>query len=80
MIVGIIIFKAILAFTLVDAEERQFCSLNGHYVEEKGCVCEPGWKGEHCAELDIAPASPNAFGFYDLKVPSWGGGAIFSEV
>ena len=43
-------------------------------------MCDLGWKGATCAVLDLAPASPFAFGFYDREVPSWGGGAVFSEV
>ena len=75
-----LLLEVLVTFTVVVAQEPQLCSLNGHHVEGKGCVCDPGWRGDRCAELDIPPASPKAFGFYDKKVPSWGGGAVFSEV
>ena len=79
MLLGFVLFfEAFLALTL--AAPKEHCSLNGHHSEGQGCVCDPGWKGATCAVLDLAPASPSAFGFYDRKVPSWGGGAVFSEV
>ena len=82
MLLGFILIEAFLTFTLAAPElQHKHCSLNGHYSEVKGgCVCDPGWKGATCAVLDLAPASPFAFGFYDREVPSWGGGAVFSEV
>ena len=83
MLLGLILLGASMTFAQVSPEEaqRKHCSLNGRHSEENGgCVCDPGWKGATCAVLDLAPASPSAFGFYDRKVPSWGGSAVFSEV
>ena len=82
MLLGFVLFGASLTFALASPDAlHKHCSLNGHHSEEKGgCVCDPGWKGATCAVLDLAPASPSAFGFYDRKVPSWGGSAVFSEV
>ena len=82
MLLGLILLGTSLTFALASPDaQHKHCSLNGRHSEENGgCVCDPGWKGATCAVLDLAPASPSAFGFYDRKVPSWGGSAVFSEV
>lgn len=42
------------------------CSLNGHVVGNQ-CVCESGWRGDDCGELDLLPL-PNIDGAYQTKV------------
>lgn len=59
------------------------CSLNGVLRSNSTCLCDPGWRGADCGELDLAPA-PSIDGAYQTKVDpadcatscgpsSWGG-------
>lgn len=73
-------------------ETDEDCSLNGicrgapgKYLENQtqGCECDPGWFGDDCGRLDLAPASKaNGYNHTDVTDPdyfgeygnsSWGG-------
>jgi hypothetical protein len=58
----------------------QHCSLNGRYDLARGlCDCDAGWKGPSCAQLDLLPASPTAYGLHFDATPTWGGTAVFDK-
>eukprot|EP00041_Stephanoeca_diplocostata_P036964 m.1375837 g.1375837 ORF g.1375837 m.1375837 type:complete len:428 (-) comp24961_c0_seq1:425-1708(-) len=69
------------------------CSLNGELRKRQDkstyCVCDSGWRGDDCGELDLLPV-PNLDGAYQTKVnmadcdvscgpSSWGGLPLLGE-
>ena len=50
------------------------CSLLGECNQGK-CICDPGWKGEKCGQVDLLPA-PRDGGYRNATLSSWGGNAI----
>ena len=39
------------------------------------CVCDTGWRGDDCGQLDLDPTPHVAYGFTSTSaVSSWGGG------
>ncbi len=51
------------------------CSLNGVCGRDGVCRCDPGWGGEQCATLRLAPAATEN-GYRHLNRSSWGGSVI----
>ena len=41
------------------------CQLSG-VCTSGACVCDPGWKGDHCGQLDLLPNAPNHFAYRPL--------------
>ena len=89
---SLIVFTAALQFTAAaSCETDEDCSLNGVCAPKcrvggrsvKECRCDPGWFGDDCGRLDLAPATrglgynqtlaanPDDFGPYGNA--SWGG-------
>merc|ERR1712241_1009492 len=50
------------------------CSLLGECTNGK-CICDPGWKGEKCGQVDLLPASRYG-GYRNESMSSWGGYSI----
>jgi len=50
------------------------CSLLGECVNG-GCLCDPGWKGERCGQVDLLPADRYK-GYRNDSMSSWGGHSI----
>ena len=51
----------VLALAVASAqscETESDCSLLGECVNSK-CVCDPGWKGHKCGQVDLLPALRN---------------------
>ena len=97
---GVLVLIMIQQIALTDAEAKisrssqlnepkdlqdKDCSLNGIYdASKQNCKCDPGWKGDMCSILSLAPAPPPKFpsrgivpGVAVPDVPTWGGGATF---
>ncbi len=51
------------------------CSLNGVCGRDGVCRCDPGWGGEQCATLRLAPAAAEN-GYRQPNRSSWGGSVI----
>ena len=51
------------------------CSLGGE-CKEGTCVCDAAWKGPHCVQLDLTPASPTPL-CDNGGDQSWGGNAVY---
>ena len=51
------------------------CSLNGVCGRDGVCRCDPGWGGEQCATLRLAPAAADN-GYRQPNRSSWGGSVI----
>jgi len=80
---GIILAQALFAFFAVGTacSTDEDCSLNG--ICNEVCRCDPGWYGDDCGHLDLAPATrwtgynhtnytdPSHYGKYGNS--SWGG-------
>jgi len=57
-----------------SCETETDCSLLGECVNGK-CVCDPGWKGHQCGQVDLLPAFRNG-GYRNATLSSWGGYSI----
>ena len=57
-----------------SCETETDCSLLGECVSGK-CVCDPGWKGHKCGQVDLLPASRYG-GYRNATLSSWGGYSI----
>ena len=57
-----------------SCETENDCSLLGECNNGK-CICDPGWKGEKCGQVDLLPASRQA-GYRNESMSSWGGYSI----
>ena len=53
------------------------CLLLGSCIRG-ACACDAGFKGKHCAVLDLLPGEPS-WGFVDPARPSWGGVPILHD-
>eukprot|EP01051_Picozoa_sp_SAG22_P016570 SAG22_NODE_2365_length_2654_cov_4.570254_1_plen_330_part_00 len=73
--------------TTSAAGSEEACALNG--VCETGqqqdgaagttaprCRCDPGWRGEHCSQLDLAPAERRTPGYRNSSMPTWYGSIV----
>ena len=50
------------------------CSLLGTCSISAACVCDPGWRGEDCGVLDLAPATRGSgYNLTSAGTSSWGG-------
>ena len=44
------------------------------------CVCDVGWRGSQCSQLDLLPAKRAAHGLpLNSRMPTWGGSAEFED-
>eukprot|EP00041_Stephanoeca_diplocostata_P018125 m.377693 g.377693 ORF g.377693 m.377693 type:complete len:396 (+) comp20926_c2_seq11:178-1365(+) len=66
-----------LAFPSPAQSADTSCSLLGTKVDGK-CVCDPGWKGEDCATMDLAPVAAIS-GYINHTYASWGGRPLFAN-
>ena len=57
-----------------SCETESDCSLLGECVDAK-CVCDPGWKGHKCGQVDLLPASRHG-GYRNATLSTWGGYSI----
>ena len=57
-----------------SCESESDCSLLGDCVIGK-CVCDPGWKGHNCGQVDLLPASRHE-GYRNTTLSTWGGYSI----
>lgn len=71
-----------------DAKDDHRCFGNGECVCGI-CVCNVGWRGAECSQLDLLPAKTKAHSFYksqnknlrgmNSENPTWGGAAWFED-
>jgi len=64
----------VLLLTLTQSwgcETEADCSLLGECTNGK-CICDPGWKGAKCGQVDLLPADRYK-GFRNESMSSWGG-------
>jgi hypothetical protein len=53
------------------------CSLNGVCnVSGAGCICNIGWRGLKCGELNLREVNRSAVGFNDSNISSWGAAIV----
>ena len=72
-----------LVATAAPCRDAAGCGLNGDCSPDErrsGCVCDPGWAGENCCVLDLAPAPTQARQAYMVNTSSWGGNVIKDPV
>jgi hypothetical protein len=56
------------------------CSLNGVCRPSDGaCVCDAGWMGSACEQLDLLPMPPMPAYGWDPNVTSWGGSPVLGD-
>ena len=51
------------------------CYFNGE-CRTGSCICDTGWKGTDCTELDLLPAPKTGAYGYAPNVSSWGGAPL----
>jgi len=62
-----------------DASDDHACFGNGECACGT-CVCDVGWRGPYCSQLDLLPAKRSAPGVpMDGGHPTWGGSAVFED-
>jgi len=62
-----------------DPLDDHTCFGNGG-CESGACVCDIGWRGPYCSQLDLLPAKRSAPGIpMDGGHPTWGGSAVFED-
>eukprot|EP00929_Paragymnodinium_shiwhaense_P105247 TRINITY_DN70176_c0_g1_i1.p1 TRINITY_DN70176_c0_g1~~TRINITY_DN70176_c0_g1_i1.p1 ORF type:complete len:478 (-),score=33.78 TRINITY_DN70176_c0_g1_i1:145-1578(-) len=67
--------------TKTSSSQPHACSANGDLVDD-ACVCDAGWRGKSCHELDTLPVHNDKLGYKnDTTAPwsSWGGSVIKSR-
>ena len=63
-----------------DSVDPHTCFGNGECGGDGVCLCDVGWRGAYCSQLDLLPANRSAFGLpMDGAMPTWGGTATFDE-
>ncbi|KAH9260556.1 hypothetical protein BASA81_001023 [Batrachochytrium salamandrivorans] len=63
-----------------NCQSESDCMFLGRCSDDQTrCVCEPGFTGSRCHELDLLPSSVN-FGFNNVNFPSWGGVVVRSHL
>jgi hypothetical protein len=66
--------------TSADVGSEEACALNGVCeTDQQGaprCRCDPGWRGEQCSQLDLAPAERRTPGYYNSSMPTWYGSIV----
>ena len=65
---------ALACASVWGCETEADCSLLGECVSGK-CVCDPGWKGHKCGQVDLLPAFRNG-GYRNATLSTWGGYSI----
>ena len=61
-----------------EAADPHACFGNGHCGADGVCLCDVGWRGAYCSQLDLLPANRTAPGLpMDGAMPTWGGTADF---
>ncbi len=66
---------------LMNDQNQSKCSCLGSFDTAQGkCVCEPGWNGATCSNLNTIPIpdSPEAYNkaIYTAEMPTWGGSIL----
>ena len=52
----------------------------GHCGADGKCICNVGWRGPTCAQLDLAPAKKASFGLpMNGSFPTWGGSGFMQD-
>jgi len=65
--------------TACGPDDEHACYGNGDCICNK-CVCDVGWRGPYCSQLDLLPASKEKQGIaMDGGHPTWGGSAIWEN-
>lgn len=55
------------------------CVLNG-ICKGGQCVCDPGWTGDRCNQLNLKPPDRlKPHGYYNGSMPTWGGDIIYED-
>ena len=70
-----------LAAVAAACKTEMDCQLNG-ICKQGSCVCDSGWRGTECDELDLLPAAsltPAYGGIMANHTTSWGGSVVQSE-
>ena len=73
--------RAAACSTSADCEENGSCS-----PDDGRCVCDSGWKGDSCGELDLLPAPPMGPNGYNrlhakpMGFSSWGGSIMHDDL
>merc|ERR1712241_1231172 len=65
---------ALACASVLGCQTEADCSLLGECVSGK-CVCDPGWKGHKCGQVDLLPAFRNG-GYRNATLSTWGGYSI----
>jgi len=65
--------------TACGPDDDHACYGNGDCICDK-CVCDVGWRGPYCSQLDLLPANKDKQGIsMDGRHPTWGGSAMFEN-
>ena len=67
-------------YTSCDRNDEHACMGLGYCDSHGQCVCNVGWRGPTCAQLDLAPAKKASFGIpMNGSFPTWGGSAFLQD-
>ena len=59
-------------------DDPHHCYGNGNCTADGLCLCDIGWRGAYCSQLDLLPARRGAHGLpLSTAMPTWGGSAAW---
>ena len=68
----------VVAAVATSCETEIDCQLNG-VCSQGSCICDSGWRGEKCEELDLLPVDSMTPAYGGNGTTSWGGSVVKSS-
>ena len=76
--VFILVWYLQLAAVAAICKTEMDCQLNG-ICSQGSCICDSGWRGEACEELDLLPVDSLTPAYGSNGTTSWGGSVVKSS-